>query len=59
MACSKIFLGDLPELTNGIIQYLHHDYKTLYSCILVNRLWCHSAISLLWENPFSNKFLKN
>ncbi|PKY26360.1 hypothetical protein RhiirB3_441638 [Rhizophagus irregularis] len=59
MACSKIFLGDLPELTNGIIQYLHHDYKTLYSCILVNRLWCHSAIPLLWENPFSNKFLKN
>jgi hypothetical protein len=25
----------------------------LYSCILVNRLWCRLAIPLLWENPFS------
>ncbi|GET66587.1 hypothetical protein GLOIN_2v1762223 [Rhizophagus irregularis DAOM 181602=DAOM 197198] len=34
MACSKIFLGDLPELINKIIQYFHYDYKTLHSCIL-------------------------
>ncbi|PKK61296.1 hypothetical protein RhiirC2_792009 [Rhizophagus irregularis] len=31
MACSKIFLGDLPELINKIIQYFHYDYKTLHS----------------------------
>ncbi|POG71939.1 hypothetical protein GLOIN_2v1601523, partial [Rhizophagus irregularis DAOM 181602=DAOM 197198] len=24
----------------------------LYSCILVNRLWCRLAIPLLWEDPF-------
>src|SRR6266496_4384280 len=59
MACSKIFLGDLPELLNDIIQYFHHDYKTLHSCILVNRLWCRLAIPLLWEDPFSMKFPKN
>jgi hypothetical protein len=53
MACSKILSGDLPELTEEIIQYFLHDYRTLYSCILVNRLWCRLAIPLLWENPFS------
>ncbi|GBC49712.2 hypothetical protein GLOIN_2v1875650 [Rhizophagus irregularis DAOM 181602=DAOM 197198] len=52
MACSKIFSGDLPELTNEIIQHLRKDFSTLYSCILVNRLWCRLAIPLLWEDPF-------
>jgi hypothetical protein len=53
MACSKIFSGDLPELTEEVIQYFLYDYKTLYSCTLVNRLWCRLAIPLLWEDPFS------
>ncbi|CAB5182232.1 unnamed protein product [Rhizophagus irregularis] len=59
MACSKLFSGDLPELTNEIIQCFHYDYKTLHSCILVNRLWCRLAIPLLWEDPFSIKLPKN
>ncbi|EXX58752.1 uncharacterized protein OCT59_000314 [Rhizophagus irregularis] len=59
MACSKLFLGDLPELVNEIIQHFHYDYKTLHSCILVNKLWCHLAIPLLWEDPFSLKLPKN
>ncbi|RIA84581.1 hypothetical protein C1645_832077 [Glomus cerebriforme] len=59
MKCSKIFSGDLPELTYKILKYFHNDYKTLYSCILVNRLWCRLAIPLLWEDPFSKKFPKN
>ncbi|PKY22677.1 hypothetical protein RhiirB3_436691 [Rhizophagus irregularis] len=53
MACSKVFSGDLPELTNEIIQYFKKDFSTLYSCILVNRLLCRLAIPLLWEDPFS------
>ncbi|CAB5212192.1 unnamed protein product [Rhizophagus irregularis] len=53
MSCSKIFSGDLPELTHDIIKYFKNDFSTLYSCILVNRLWCRLAIPLLWENPFS------
>jgi hypothetical protein len=57
MACSKILLGDLPELTEKIIQYFLHDHKTLYSCILVNRLWCRLAIPLLWDDPFSSPHL--
>ncbi|RGB41506.1 hypothetical protein C1646_752063 [Rhizophagus diaphanus] len=36
-----------------IQQWLRIDFSTLYSCILVNRLWCHLTIPLLWENPFS------
>ncbi|PKY24184.1 hypothetical protein RhiirB3_438649 [Rhizophagus irregularis] len=59
MACSKIFSGDIPELTNKIIQYFRNDLSTLYSCILVNRLWCRLAIPLLWENPFSSKYHEN
>jgi hypothetical protein len=54
MACSKIFSGDLPELLEEIIKYFQYDYKTLYSSILVNRLWCRLTIPLLWENPFLN-----
>jgi hypothetical protein len=60
MTCSKIFSGDLPELTNEIIKYFINDYKTLYSFILVNRLCCRLAMPLLWENPFSagnNEFI--
>src|SRR5688572_7003139 len=53
MPCSKLFSGDLPELTNEILQYLHNDYSTLYSCILVSRLWCRLAIPILWRSPFS------
>ncbi len=55
MACSKIFSGDLPEITNDIIQYLQNDLKSLYSCVLVNRILCQIAIPILWEDPFSVK----
>ncbi|CAB5199767.1 unnamed protein product [Rhizophagus irregularis] len=53
MSCSKIFSGDLTELTYEVIKYFQNDLSTLHSCILVNRLWCRLAIPLLWENPFS------
>ncbi|PKC55271.1 hypothetical protein RhiirA1_475917 [Rhizophagus irregularis] len=53
MSYSKIFSGDLPELIYNIIKYFHNDYSTLYSCVLVNRLWCRIMIPILWENPFS------
>jgi hypothetical protein len=53
MSCSKIFSGDLPELTYEVIKYFQNDFSTLHSCILVNRLWCRLAIPLLWKDPFS------
>ncbi|GBB86041.1 hypothetical protein RclHR1_01250004 [Rhizophagus clarus] len=55
MAYSKTSIKDLPEITSVIIQYCWNDFSTLYSCILVNRLWCRLAIPLLWEDPFSIK----
>ncbi|RIA79253.1 hypothetical protein C1645_841150 [Glomus cerebriforme] len=58
MACSKFFSGDLPELLNEIIQYFQNDYKTLYSCILVNKLLCRLIIPLLWEDPFTTAIYK-
>src|SRR5438105_750679 len=53
MACSKIFSADIPELLNDIVQNFQNDFKTLHSCILVNRLWCRLTIPLLWESSFS------
>ncbi|CAB5179162.1 unnamed protein product [Rhizophagus irregularis] len=59
MACSKVLLGNLPELTDDIIQYFRDDIPTLRSCILVNKFWCQIAIPLLWKDPFSMKNPKN
>jgi hypothetical protein len=53
MKCSKLFSGDLIELINVIIENFYNDFKTLHSCLLVNRLWCRLAIPLLWNDPFS------
>src|ERR1044072_3625396 len=53
MACSKVLSGNLPEITNDIIQYLRNDLRSLYSCVLVNRFLCRIAIPTLWEDPFS------
>src|ERR1044071_8582817 len=58
MACSKLFSGDLPELSTFIAQNLRSDIKTLYSLALVNRFWCRIVIPLLWEDPFSIKIHK-
>jgi hypothetical protein len=55
----KVVSGDSTELIDEVIQHFRYDYKTLHSCILVNRLWCRLAVPLLWEDPFSIKFPKN
>ncbi|GET64065.1 hypothetical protein GLOIN_2v1781695 [Rhizophagus irregularis DAOM 181602=DAOM 197198] len=51
MACSKVLLGNFPELTDDIIHYFRGDIPTLHSCVLVNKFWCQIAIPLLWEDP--------
>ncbi|KAG9294335.1 hypothetical protein G9A89_001840 [Geosiphon pyriformis] len=28
------------------------DHKHLFNCLLVNRLWCRIAVSILWRQPF-------
>ncbi|CAI2187869.1 901_t:CDS:1, partial [Funneliformis geosporum] len=58
MTSSKLFHGNLSELTSHLIKYLRNDLETLHSCILVNRLFCRITIPMipiLWEDPFSVK----
>src|SRR5687768_16968129 len=59
MTCSKLFSGDLPEISSYIIQNLRNNFSTLYSLALVNRFWCRLAIPLIWEDPFSIKYKKH
>src|SRR5581483_2843696 len=56
MACSKIFSGDIPEISTCIIQNFRNNFNTLYSLALLNRFWCQLAIPLLWEDPFYIKY---
>ena len=35
-----------------IFENLKNDYKSLHSCILVNRQWHTINIPILWRNPF-------
>ncbi|KAF0530824.1 hypothetical protein F8M41_011990 [Gigaspora margarita] len=37
---SKIFMGDMPELMENILNNLKNEFYSLYSCALVNRHWC-------------------
>ncbi|EXX73912.1 uncharacterized protein OCT59_012707 [Rhizophagus irregularis] len=35
-----------------IFEELQDDPKSLFSCLMVNRLWCENAIPILWKNPW-------
>ena len=35
-----------------LFKELQSDSKSLFSCSLVNRLWCETAIQILWRNPW-------
>ncbi|KAF0541539.1 hypothetical protein F8M41_005310 [Gigaspora margarita] len=51
---SKIYMGDMPELMENILNNLNNEISSLYSCALVNRLWCKMAVPILWQDPFSS-----
>ncbi len=36
------------DCLNKIFEYL--DEAALYSCLLVNRLWCETSVQILWTN---------
>ncbi|PKY45698.1 hypothetical protein RhiirA4_466017 [Rhizophagus irregularis] len=40
-----------------IFEYLYDDKNTLYSCLLVNSLYCETAVRILWRNVW--KFYNN
>src|SRR6266498_1836481 len=35
-------------------QYRHNFLSNIFSCILVCRTWCETAIPILWRDPFCN-----
>src|SRR3984885_15699191 len=35
-----------------IFEELQDDSDTLFSCLMVNRLWCETVIPVLWRNPW-------
>ncbi|KAF0496883.1 hypothetical protein F8M41_020890 [Gigaspora margarita] len=50
---SKIFMGNMPELMEKILENLNNEVSSLHSCALVSRHWCKMSIPLLWQDPFS------
>jgi hypothetical protein len=52
---TKLITADCLE---NIFEYLKYDRTSLFSCLLVNRLWFRLVIHLIWRDPFfmnSNK----
>ncbi|CAG8645701.1 5587_t:CDS:1 [Gigaspora margarita] len=45
------------EILRLVFGLLSKDKKSLHSCLLVNRTWCESVVSILWNDPF--QFLKD
>src|SRR6266536_4322363 len=44
-------MSKLPaDCLNDIFEYLEDDNVTLYSCILVNRLWCEVSVRIFWRS---------
>src|SRR4051794_1365632 len=35
-----------------IFEELQDDSKSLFSCLMVNRIWCETVIPVLWRNPW-------
>ena len=36
-----------------LFKELQDDSKSLFSCLMINRLWCQVAVSILWNNPWN------
>jgi hypothetical protein len=55
---SFLIMSKLPvDCLNEIFEYLEEDKFTLYSCLLVNRLWCGISVKILWRNVRNCKTL--
>jgi hypothetical protein len=44
------------DCLNEIFEYFEQDKNTLYSCLLVNRLWCEVAVRILWRNVWNFQY---
>ncbi|RIA92908.1 hypothetical protein C1645_820104 [Glomus cerebriforme] len=36
-----------------IFEELHDDRSSLYSCLLVNKIWCKFVVPILWRDPWN------
>ncbi|GBB88268.1 hypothetical protein RclHR1_14800003 [Rhizophagus clarus] len=59
-------MSKLKDILLIIFEELEDDQRSLFSCLLVNKLWCESAVIFLWRNPWryylgfcQEKFLYN
>ncbi|EXX74848.1 uncharacterized protein OCT59_005063 [Rhizophagus irregularis] len=43
------------DCLNEIFEYLEKDKASLYSCLLVNRLWCEISVRILWRDIWTTK----
>ncbi|KAF0441121.1 RNA-binding protein vip1 [Gigaspora margarita] len=49
-------MKELPnECIHSILINFAKDNKNLFSCCLVNRLWCLNTVPVLWRNPSQSK----
>ncbi|RIA90198.1 hypothetical protein C1645_876272 [Glomus cerebriforme] len=44
------------DCLNEIFEYLEDDKPALYSCLLVNRLWCKVSVRILWRNIWNFRY---
>ncbi|GBC07417.1 hypothetical protein RclHR1_07450005 [Rhizophagus clarus] len=40
------------DVLSLIFEELQEDSKSLFSCLMVNRLWCEIGVPILWKNPW-------
>src|SRR5829696_6952848 len=40
------------DILSLIFEDLQNDSKSLFSCLIVNRIWCETVIPVLWRNPW-------
>ncbi|PKC01066.1 hypothetical protein RhiirA5_427294 [Rhizophagus irregularis] len=45
------------DILYPIFEELHHDKKSLASCLRVNKIWCEIVIPILWRNPWERSTL--
>jgi len=46
-------MSQLPtDCINEIFAYLENEKDTLFSCLLVNRLWCEVVVRIFWRNSW-------
>ncbi len=47
----------MPKLNKDILflifEELQEDSKSLFSCLMIDKLWCETVIPILWRNPWS------